>query len=183
MIAGSDWIQTYLGNRVYPLEPERNGCFAIQDIAHALSMICRFNGAVRRFYSVAEHSVLMTALLPPELALYGLLHDAAEAYLCDLPRPVKQCLPGYREVEERLLAAILRWFGLEERLPEAVKDLDRRLTYSEGLDLMPGGIVGWGWRAPPVGVRFECLAPEVAEGRYMVAWSRETVRRRNRCEV
>ena len=84
-----DWIQTFTGRAFYVLDP-RPEDVDIEDIAHALSMQCRFAGHCREFYSVAQHSVTASWLVPPEDALWGLLHDAAEAYVVDLPRPIKR---------------------------------------------------------------------------------------------
>src|SRR5579885_2784587 len=83
-----DWIQTYCGVAFYPLDP-RPEEILIEDIAHALSMLCRFTGHVKRFYSVAQHCVYVSHRCDPKDALWGLLHDAAEAYLNDISRPVK----------------------------------------------------------------------------------------------
>ena len=84
-----DWIQTMSGVIFYPLDP-RPEEIRIEDIAHALSHQCRFAGHCREFYSVAEHSVRVSRELPQEFMLWGLLHDASEAYLVDLPRPIKR---------------------------------------------------------------------------------------------
>src|SRR5271165_7548492 len=84
-----DWIQTYTGRVMYPLDP-RPEEINIIDIAHALSNLCRFTGHVRTFYSVAEHSVRVSQHCDPKDALWGLLHDASEAYLADMSRPMKR---------------------------------------------------------------------------------------------
>jgi hypothetical protein len=93
-----DWIQTFTGRQYWPLDPHPSDV-CIEDIAHHLSMLCRFTGACKRFYSVAEHSVHVSYLVPPELALHGLLHDASEAYCNDIARPVKRNIQGYAEIE------------------------------------------------------------------------------------
>ena len=101
------WIQTVSGKK-FPLLTPDTEAIDIQDIAHALSMICRFNGHCISFYSVAEHSVHVSRLVAPNLALWGLLHDAAEAYLGDVPTPLKGHLGGFRDREKTLLAGLLR---------------------------------------------------------------------------
>lgn len=95
------WIQTFTGKAFWPLEPAPEDV-CIEDIAHALSLLCRFGGHCSKFYSVAEHSVLAAA----KAGIHGLLHDAAEAYLLDLPRPIKRVLPEYRTLEDKLLTVI-----------------------------------------------------------------------------
>lgn len=84
----SDWIQTFSGKKFFPLEPEKNE-YDIHDIAHALSLKCRFGGHCQRFYSVAEHCVRVADIVAPESKLWALLHDAAEAYLPDVCQPIK----------------------------------------------------------------------------------------------
>jgi 5'-deoxynucleotidase YfbR-like HD superfamily hydrolase len=123
--------------RTFDLERPDNGPFDIQAIAHALSHICRFSGHVREFYSVAQHSVLVSQLLPPHLAMQGLLHDAAEAYLGDLVSPLKRMLSNYRRLEERVEEAIFRHFGLVYPPPSDVKAADMVLLATEQRDLMP----------------------------------------------
>lgn len=107
----STFITTYTGRRFYPLDPNPADV-CIEDIAHALSMICRFQGHVRSFYSVAEHSVHVSRIVPPEYALAGLLHDASEAYIADVSRPVKHTeeMIEYRRIENHLDMAIREKF-------------------------------------------------------------------------
>lgn len=110
----------------------------LPDIAASLSKLCRFGGHTREFYSVAQHSVLVANNLPQHLQLAGLLHDAAEAYLCDLPRPVKELLPSYRQLEEKVwhqIAAVLHIPTLEDPL---IHTIDLRACKTEMALLMPG---------------------------------------------
>ena len=86
------WVQTVTGKAFYPLKPDPS-LISIEDIAWALSMQCRFAGHVLHFYSVAEHCVYISNSVPMEDALWGLLHDATEAYLTDVPRPLKPLMP------------------------------------------------------------------------------------------
>ena len=130
-----DWILTHTGRRFFPLAP-RVEDIDPRDFAHALSLLCRFNGHCRVFYSVAEHSVRVSRALSPDLALWGLLHDAGEAYLADVPRPLKRNLVGYREAEERVLRAVATRFGLPWPLPAEVAAADDRLLATEARDLM-----------------------------------------------
>ena len=84
----------------------------LEDIVHSLSHLCRFVGHTDRFYSVAEHSVLVSQLCDQEAAVFGLLHDAAEAYVGDLASPVKRQVPGFAVLEERVLSAVLVGLGV-----------------------------------------------------------------------
>ena len=113
------WIQAYSG-RVFPLEPFDINAIHIEDIAHALSMLCRFNGHCRKFYSVAEHSVHVSHEIAPRLALLGLMHDAAEAYLGDVPTPMKNRLPAFSEAEDHLMELVSHTFGFD--LPSSGSD-------------------------------------------------------------
>lgn len=131
------WILTYTGRRFWPLEPRAEDVF-IEDIAHALSCICRFTGHVREFYSVAQHCFEASLAVPLEHALGALLHDASEAYLCDIARPVKNSptMQGYRDAEAVLERVIAERFNVVTYSPE-IKDVDDRLLVTEARDLMP----------------------------------------------
>jgi uncharacterized protein len=126
------WIQTYTGRKVWPLDM-RPEDIDIVDIAHSLSNQCRFSGHVSHFYSVAMHSFLVSMNCDLEDRLWGLLHDAAEAYLVDLPRPLKN-LPEfgiYREAEAALMKVICRKFSLPEAMPASVSKADDMLLATE----------------------------------------------------
>lgn len=99
----------------------------IGDIAHALSHICRFTGHCARFYSVAEHCVHASRLVPPEDAFAALMHDAAEAVLGDVSKPLKSLLPDYKRIERRVDRAIFAQFGLPDEPPPSVKTADRQM--------------------------------------------------------
>ena len=138
----NSWIQTYTGKAFFPLSPEIKDIDII-DIAWALSMQCRYAGHCKRFYSVAEHSVLISRAVPTGDRLIGLLHDASEAYLVDIPRPIKWAMGGYAGYEATLMNAIAIRFGLRDVTTEAVKDADARILHNERAALMPGGDRDW----------------------------------------
>ena len=165
------WIQTFTGRKFTPLEA-RVEDVDIRDIAHSLALLSRFNGHCLRFYSVADHSVRVAAALPPDLAPWGLLHDAAEAYLSDLPRPVKQENAWFRQVEERLLQVIAQAFSLPWPVPEAVWRADDVLLATEARDLMAPPPEDWGLTAQPLAGRIEPLGPEAAEQAFLAAHAR-----------
>lgn len=124
------WIQTYTG-RAFDYAQPKASAVNIQDIAHALSHLCRFAGHTHRFYSVAEHSVYVSRQVPREFALQGLLHDAVEAYVVDLPKPLKDLIPAYQMYEAAAWSAVAYHFGLPHDLDECVKAADTRLLLAE----------------------------------------------------
>lgn len=127
---------TWMGKRFFPADP-RVVDVHVGDIAHALSNMPRFAGHTKRFYSVAQHSVAVSHACGPVASAYGLLHDASEAYLMDMPRPLKQLFPEYKNVEDRLQAAIYEAFGLSpDAVPQSVKEADEHALRDEQRWLM-----------------------------------------------
>ncbi len=127
------FIETVSGKCFYFLDPQPDD-ITIEDIAHALSMECRFGGHCRSFWSVAAHSLLVAQLLPAKFQLAGLLHDASEAYLKDIPSPLKKLLPDYREIEANVAAVIEIKFGVKFCQPE-IKQADVMALMTEKRDL------------------------------------------------
>lgn len=164
-----DWMQTFSGVEFYPLDP-RHDEINIQDIAHALSMACRFSGHCLRFYSVAEHSVHVAEAAPDGMKLVALLHDASEAYLADVIRPIKPSLTGYAGIEENLMQAIAKRFGFGWPMPSEVKRLDNAILADERDQVMATPPRDWCLAEPPLGVKLQCWSPAEAEFRFTHAF-------------
>lgn len=157
------WIQTHSGRQVRPmaLTPED---VCIEDIAHSLSLLCRYNGHCREHYSVGRHSILVSQLVAPEHALWGLLHDGAEAYLCDIPRPLKPFLKGYEDLEEKVLKTIAQKYRLPWPMPDAVREADARILVNEHRDCMAVTDIPWPLDAlPPYAMEILPLEPALTE--------------------
>lgn len=183
-------IATYTGKEFFPLAPRWQD-ICVDDVAHALSMTCRYNGHCVEFYSVAQHSVLVSRYLetiepefitpsvlahgefpngkpiwdPVEVQKWGLFHDAAEAYISDIVAPIKPWIPGYKEMEEQLTFAVARRFDLPWPVPEIVKYADKAIFRSE----LRSGIMSKGdwWEIdeehPEAGISIAPLDPGPAE--------------------
>lgn len=165
-----DWMQTYTGRRFYPAAPDPRDIDRL-DIAHALSLLCRFGGHVDRFYSVAEHCCLLAMSFPDaETALIALLHDATEAYLVDVPRPVKNHLLGYKHIEENVWTAIQMHFKLAVGpIPERVKERENCLLLTERNSLMKNACLPWSQdgKYEPLPVHIYGWDPKTAEREYL----------------
>lgn len=158
------WIQTWSGRAFDFTNPDPDSV-DIADIASHLSKLCRFAGAVHTFYSVAEHSVYVSRMVPREYALQGLLHDATEAYVVDLPKPLKDMLPDYRVAEQRVWEAVARHFGLPLELDESVKDADIRMLLAERDQLLVKPPIPWTWAngIQPAKFTIRCHVPSTAK--------------------
>ena len=138
------YITTVTGKHFYPLEPIPQD-IDIRDIAHALSLICRANGHFKHFYSVAQHSIACAGEAAArgcslEVTLGCLLHDASEAYLCDVTRPVKKHMPQYLQAEEKLQRVIWEHFigrELTEAEQRQIFEIDDHILSMEFHLLMP----------------------------------------------
>jgi uncharacterized protein len=135
-------ILTASGSYFDFLSPDSD-TIVIEDIAIALSRINRFTGHTRVPYSVAQHSYIVSLVVPLEYALQGLLHDASEAYLGDVSTPLKQLVPEYKVIERRVEEAIMRKFGLPFPLHPSIKQADLRMLVTEKRDLMPRPVHRW----------------------------------------
>lgn len=140
-----NWTQTFTGKKFYGIEPSPDDV-DIRDIAHCLAIMPRYNGNTPEPYSVAQHAYYVSLMVPEEDALWGLLHDASEAYVADIVTPVKRHLPDYKAVEERLMAAICRKFWLNPEMPASVKEADYRILVTEANTFFPKEFRPGDWR-------------------------------------
>jgi len=168
-----DWMQTYRGRSFWPLDPRPEEIF-LDDLAHHLSMITRYAGACLNFYSVAEHSILITDWLAQngfaddkEVLRWALLHDAAEGLgLGDVIRPVKRFSPEYKRLELGIMErGVIPRFGLSIAYPACVDIADRRILCDEQAQNMATPDDRWGAieGLKPLGVALKCWEPKKAE--------------------
>ena len=162
-------IRTFTGHSFYPMAPRLEDVY-FEDIAHALSMLCRYGGHIPRFYSVAEHSVYVGQ----KTGLHGLLHDAAESYLLDLPTPIKRMMPFYEKAEEVLLDVIYEGLGI--KFPtiteiKRVKIADKRILATEMSQLLHNQTYGEKY-APYKNTIIHCYSPTEAEILFKSEWER-----------
>jgi hypothetical protein len=140
--APPDSIRTHSGLYVNVFEPTP-AMISIEDIAHALAHQCRFSGHLQKFYSVAQHSVLVASLVSEEKKFDGLMHDASEAYLLDIPTPIKAKLPNYKLLESDLMKIIANKFGFRFPFDAEVKRADAEMLQREWHALMIGDNIGF----------------------------------------
>lgn len=169
------WMQTWLGGRFYPLDP-RPEDIDPRDIARGLSFQNRYCGHTITPFTIAQHSVMaadyaMTTLEDPELAQIMLLHDATEAYLGDMPRPLKAVVPEYREIEERTWRAIATRFWLPLAMPAAVKEVDNHMLAIEKVHLAPNAEAWPGIPDMPVAASFIAWSPEFALNKFIARFT------------
>lgn len=170
MLRENSWIQTFTGKKFFPLDPKPED-ICIEDIAHSLSMQCRFAGAFKRILFgcpslYCNGELLFNGAENVELARYALLHDASEAYLTDIPRPLKH-LPEfqfYRDAEKHLQEMIYIKFGLNPIEPKAVKKADWDMLCEEAMSpkIMSPLHPDWYARCKPL-LGFSTLTPQRAE--------------------
>lgn len=158
------WIQTYSGMRINPTKPNE-ASINLQDIAHALARQCRFSGHVKDYYSVAQHSVLVSHLCDSKDALAGLLHDASEAYLVDIPAPLKRSgkFDAYLEFEKAMQDVICKKFSLLEAEPESVKKADKLILATEARDMLLKKRSDWIYPFEPLPFTILPMMPKEAE--------------------
>lgn len=162
MTTESDFIQLYSGKDLNFLSPSVDD-IDIEDIAHTLSLLCRFGGHCRTFYSVAQHSVLCSYYAPKGFEFEALLHDGAEAYLVDMPRPIKYALQGYRDLETVLDGVVREKFNLPIEMSPEVKWVDSAMLATERRDLMKGGGKSWAQLPDPFEEIIEPMSHDAAK--------------------
>ena len=170
-----DWFLTYTGKQFWPLDP-RPDDICIEDIAHALSNICRFGGHVKNFYSVAQHSLLVHKICP---TFQALMHDATEAYIGDMVRPLKVSQPDFKSAERLIWINICERFGINPIMQPEVKDADNIALFTERRDLMfPGGPK---WKLEeqykPVKEKIITYVPYWMEKRFLQEFNRYQIRK------
>ena len=161
-------VSTKSGRRVSLLNPSPSQ-IVIGDIAHGLAHQCRFNGQTNKFYSVAQHSVLVSSILPRELRLAGLLHDASEAYLGDVVQPLKDLLPEYQSIEANFCEVLGARFGVNLQHNDAIRLADLVVLATERRDLMPMDTADWSSIAgiTPLSRTIRPKSPEAASVQFM----------------
>jgi uncharacterized protein len=167
------WIQTYSGLRFDVTNPLASA-MTIMDIAMPLSRACRFGGHCLSFYSVAEHSVLAAEKAKPEHKMAVLMHDASEAYLVDIPRPIKHLLLGYKHLEDDIMNTLAKKYGFQWPLPTEVIEIDARMLTDEREQNMATRLergTDWGNPLPALGVRLQFWSAEQAYEKFMLAFA------------
>jgi len=162
------FIYTYTGKKFYPLDP-RIEDIDINDIVYSLSNQCRFAGHCTSFYSVAQHSVLVSLMCPIEDSLWGLLHDASEGFLSDVPSPLKRTpeFEFYRKIEANLMGLICDKFGISRDEPTSVKLVDKRMLATEARDLTMSEGREWALTATPYDFHVQPWTPEYARVKFL----------------
>jgi len=150
------WIQTYSGKKFHIFDPKPEEV-DIEDIAHSLSLLCRFNGHCNSFYSVAEHSIYVAQEIidqghPVELCMAALLHDSSETFIGDMSKPFKDHMDYYKEVEKNIQRVIEKKFNLPANIfdHKAIKDADVAVLLAEKRDLMNKEPEPWSMNATPI---------------------------------
>lgn len=163
-----NYVTTFNGGKFYFDNPKESDV-CIEDIAHNLSNICRYNGSTKYRYSVGQHSIAVASHVIEvggscTEALQGLLHDASEAYICDIPRPIKPYLTNYFELESKISSVIYRKFGISE-ISSIVKRIDENIVADEGLHVL-AHVPDWVGDYKPIGCNphlFAKYSPEHIE--------------------
>lgn len=173
------WIETYTGRPFSPLKPRVEDVSVI-DIAHHLSNQCRYSGAPVFFYSTAQHCCLLADYVKkvrkgsPLDCLQILMHDSAETYLIDMPRPIKQFLPDFRIWDHALTMTIRSWLGLDGvPIPAWQDELDSRIIIDERAQIkMDAFGLDWGMgNVEPLGIDIVPWSAPFAEQQFLMRYA------------
>lgn len=163
----SVWMQCYSGTMFHMLDPKPEEMLLI-DIAHGLSNICRYNGQCKSFYSVAEHSVWVSHVVPYSLRKAALLHDMSEAWIGDMTRSLKHSMRKYLRVEEKIMMCGAQKFGFDWPLHPLVKEADNTVLANEVPYCVGTQTRKWYLPNPPSPyVNIEFWTPEKARARFL----------------
>lgn len=178
--AANDWIETHTGRKFFVMNPTVEA-ITIFDIAHALSNQCRYSGHTDPFYSTAQHCCLCAAYADskgasPIDSLQILMHDAAEAYVVDVPRPIKQFLPEYRKIEFGVNATIREWLRIGRLpLPAIQDEIDSRIIVDERRAVMRHGLHNeWLGATKLLGIKVVPWASRWAEQQFLMRYAAYT---------
>lgn len=127
----------------FDIQYPHNSVITFNDIAHSLSNLCRFNGHCNKFYSVAQHSVLVSGLVADEFKAVALMHDMAEAVTGEITTPMKVLVPEFEDIQMTVHIELCRKFNLPEEIPQEVQLADLIMLATEKRDLMPEGNLIW----------------------------------------
>lgn len=159
---------TLASGHVFDFLNPQGSVFDIEDIAHGLSNVCRYAGQCRDFYSVAEHSILVSEVVT-EYQFEALMHDASEAFIGDVTRPLKQLLPEFKRIEAGVEDAVAQRFGLDRKSKSLIKDADLQVLAAEQAQVMAPGTADWAAAAgiEPAPVRVRYLSPREARAAFL----------------
>jgi len=165
-----NYIETFSGIKFDFLDPKVEQV-SIGDIAHSLGMQVRYTGHCKEFYSIAEHSLLVSDLCPDEFKLYGLLHDASEAYLTDVASPIKPFLQNYKMMECKVMNVVVKKFNLPEFFPDEVHLADMQALQIEIGQLMHSGGKDWSINKvltdPVPDIKLQYISPPEAKMKFL----------------
>lgn len=160
-----DWMTTYTGIKLNPLNLHPDD-IVIEDIAHHLSLLCRYNGACKFLYTVGQHCVFGVDYVSQGNELAYLLHDASEAYLSDMVKGVKDQLEVFRIIEDRLQGIIYKKFNVEPFDHAEVKRVDYAIMNTEAHAIM-SNLDGWLFPEPPLDIEIKYWVPMHTEEKFL----------------
>lgn len=161
------YIRTFKDRKFYFEHPEDYE-FDIEEIAHSLSNQCRWTGHCRKFYSIAEHSIHCARMSPVGFTKEAFLHDASEAYVVDLSRPLKQLVSDYKTIQKNIEAAVAKFYEFPYPMSLEVQDIDNRMLVTEWQQLFNETDISLGpYNNEPYSFILNCWLPEKAEKEFL----------------